>query len=73
MEYDQKPLTPEEIAEAGERWRRLYEFEEDLMIMSVEEALARREERLRQAGLEELMQCSMMWGSSALSGKTRIL
>ena len=51
MEYDQKPLTPEEIAEAGERWRRLYEFEEDLMIMSVEEALARREERLRQAGL----------------------
>ena len=58
MAYTQKALTPEEREElmalshrVAERERIAYEFEEDLMIMSVEEALARREERLRQAGL----------------------
>ena len=43
MEYDQKPLTPEEIAEAGERWRRLYEKDEDM----TSEAVRRAAERYR--------------------------
>ena len=40
MEYDQKPLIPEEIAEAGERWRILYEKDEDMTSEALQEALA---------------------------------
>ena len=63
MEYTPKTMTPEEFRElkakadrVAERERIAYEFEEDLMIMSVEEALARREERLRQAGRRQPME-----------------